>query len=633
MRFDEFMLFDEAATAIFPNDSSGQHHCRKCLNRLTDMARRYPGIMSEAAKKDVRKGVAFKSKELDDLEHGVFARRLARRLWQQPGKTTTGTTKKPNRLDYGDFLHHSVLQQGEVLGDMQWEAWEITKKALELGGVDPNVVTDPNTTLAERMALVGKINWQNVTLPRLKTALGPSFRVPEDWRRAFAIERLKRIKTAVEKGEPIMNSHEQKLLGIWRTLEIQLGGEEEGQPSQILPADSHTDVGQTRTPTSLADRRRLYHVLTGNTTESVEPSKLLQLSPQSAYYHLTQYGVDVVRDEEATDIYLTRILQDLRSGNAFIPSSARGSDADGKRWRDSAARSWGGFISAGRGYDPANAPGVAQWITGMTTRGHKTRVNPSGRRVPYAYNEPEEFKWPGDAGKVPPIKYVIDVPSKEIPNEDINAFYRAHTPESEMAVQQELVKPARDAVMWLKNKGWIDDASEIDDYTQDVVVGMLGRTGSVPNWRTNLGFRRSTASMLARRFASQGWPSATKERSGQMDGAEVQSNTLSMASPSNRQGGEDAYSRVQGGAARARATIQNAIAAMLDIDTSNMGAEDEGKFVDAIDSLSDPKHAARALDTLDKLSARHASALPQVRHAVDRIQQHLEPLMAKVRVG
>ena len=150
MRFDEFMLFDEAATAIFPNDSSGQHHCRKCLNRLTDMARRYPGIMSEAAKKDVRKGVAFKSKELDDLEHGVFARRLARRLWQQPGKTTTGTTKKPNRLDYGDFLHHSVLQQGEVLGDMQWEAWEITKKALELGGVDPNVVTDPNTTLAGR---------------------------------------------------------------------------------------------------------------------------------------------------------------------------------------------------------------------------------------------------------------------------------------------------------------------------------------------------------------------------------------------------------------------------------------------------------------------------------------------------
>jgi hypothetical protein len=37
------------------------------------------------------------------------------------------------------------------------------------------------------------------------------------------------------------------------------------------------------------------------------------------------------------------------------------------------------------------------------------------------------------------------------------------------------------------------------------------------------------------------------------------------------------------------------------------------------------------LNTLDKLSARHASALPQVRHAVDRIQKHLEPLMSKVR--
>jgi hypothetical protein len=62
-----------------------------------------------------------------------------------------------------------------------------------------------------------------------------------------------------------------------------------------------------------------------------------------------------------------------------------------------------------------------------------------------------------------------------------------------------------------------------------------------------------------------------------------------------------------------------------------MGADDEEKFVDAIDQLSDPSQAARALNTLDKLSARHASALPQVRTAVDRIQRHLDPLLGKVR--
>ena len=56
----------------------------------------------------------------------------------------------------------------------------------------------------------------------------------------------------------------------------------------------------------------------------------------------------------------------------------------------------------------------------MTTRGHKIRTNPSGRRVPYAYNEPEEFERSGD---VPGIKYVIDAPSSEVPDEDINAFY------------------------------------------------------------------------------------------------------------------------------------------------------------------------------------------------------------------
>ncbi|MGA2617986.1 MAG: hypothetical protein ABSF26_10275 [Thermoguttaceae bacterium] len=39
----------------------------------------------------------------------------------------------------------------------------------------------------------------------------------------------------------------------------------------------------------------------------------------------------------------------------------------------------------------------------------------------------------------------------------------------------------------------------------------------------------------------------------------------------------------------------------------------------------------RALNVLDRLSTRHAAALPQVRKAVDRIQRHLEPLMSKVR--
>ena len=46
---------------------------------------------------------------------------------------------------------------------------------------------------------------------------------------------------------------------------------------------------------------------------------------------------------------------------------------------------------------------------------------------------------------------------------------------------------------------------------------------------------------------------------------------------------------------------------------------------------ADPAQAVRALDTLDRLSARHAAALPQVRKAVDRIKGHLDPLMAKVR--
>ncbi len=123
-RFADFLVFDAAATAIY-DGPSGQRYCREFLCRLAEMVQRHPGtFLAEAVRKDARKGVAFKSRTLDDLEHGVFAQRLAKRLWQKPdeGKrskkaSSTGTPA------YGDFLRHSVQQQGDVLGDMNWEQW------------------------------------------------------------------------------------------------------------------------------------------------------------------------------------------------------------------------------------------------------------------------------------------------------------------------------------------------------------------------------------------------------------------------------------------------------------------------------------------------------------------------------
>ncbi len=132
----------------------------------------------------------------------------------------------------------------------------MTKAALELGGIDPAALDDPNTSPAERLALVAKINWQNVTVPNLKAKLGPSFTVPDDWKREFGIARLKKIKTAVEQGQQIVDPKDRRLLGIWRTLEVQLSG-------QILPSGPKTDVGMTKMPMSLADRKRFYRTLTG----------------------------------------------------------------------------------------------------------------------------------------------------------------------------------------------------------------------------------------------------------------------------------------------------------------------------------------------------------------------------------
>jgi hypothetical protein len=568
-------------------------------------------LIEEAAKKDSRKGVAFKQKSLDDLETGVFASRLADKL---------GT--KPSGGNYSDFLYRSVRSQGDVLGDLNWEKWEVTKAAMELGGIDPAVLDDPNKSLAERLALINRINWQNVTLPALKARLGPSFKVPNHWKTQFGIELLKNVKAAVEQGQPITDPKERRLLGIWRTLEVQLGGEGD-QPSQILPAGPKSDVGMSRLPMSRADRTRFYKTLTG-TNEAAEAP--LQLSAQSAYDYLTGYGMEVVSDEEAKDLYLTRILNDLRNKEAFIPSSARGSEADRKRWRDSASRSWGGFLPPARFYDPGNDPGFAQFLAGMSTRSFQMRRNPSGRRVPAGYNEPEEVA----RGEMPTIKYSIDVASQEVPDEAINAFYGRRTPESTSAVETELVKPARDAVNWLKRKGWDIDPAKLDDYVQQVVMGMLARTGSVKGWRGNTAYRRSTAAMLARRFASQGWPLEAKEKTGRMAGDEDHPGVV--ATTSQRSGGDDEFSRIQRGAARARDAIHRAIAFLLDTDTSQLGSDEE-KFVDALDSLSDPDQAMDALDVVNRISARHAAALPQVRRAVERIKRQLEPLLGKVRGG
>jgi len=237
--------------------------------------------------------------------------------------------------------------------------------------------------------------------------------------------------------------------------------------------------------------------------------------------------------------------------------------------------------------------------------------------VPYAYPEPEEFKADFD---MPGIKYTIDVPSQEVPDERINAFYRSGTPEANAAVEEELVKPAKQTLNWLRHTGWEVSPSRLDDYTQQVVMGMLNRTGAVRNWRTNAPFRRSTALMLARRYISQGWPSETREKSGRID-------TLDRATGGDHERRDD-FSRIQGSVAKARQVIQRAVASLLDTDTSPM-KNDEEKFVDALDSLRNPDRATIALDVLDQLATRYRRELPQVKLAVNRIQRHLKPLMRR----
>jgi len=168
----------------------------------------------------------------------------------------------------------------------------------------------------------------------------------------------------------------------------------------------------------------------------------------------------------------------------------------------------------------------------------------------------------------------------------------------------------------LRNKGWIDDPTRVNDLVQDVVMAMMGRTGSIPNWRP------TPAIAEARRVCSLDvlpprWPSATKEKTGRM-GREDRPDLVQTATGSNRTAARPVQPD-QGGAQSPQA-IQKAIASILDLDTSNMG-DDEEKFVDAIDSWATraggqgTEYSGQALRST--CSGTHKS------HAVDRIQRHL----------
>ena len=80
--------------------------------KLAEMVRAYPGTFSEAARRDARKGVAFKSKSLDDIEHGVFAQRLAQRLWRSQQRREDRRNRPPPRpmaISYGSRVQHKAM--------------------------------------------------------------------------------------------------------------------------------------------------------------------------------------------------------------------------------------------------------------------------------------------------------------------------------------------------------------------------------------------------------------------------------------------------------------------------------------------------------------------------------------------
>jgi len=57
---------------------------------------------------------------------------------------------------YGQFLTPKRSAASRCPGGMAWDSWEVAKVALELGGINPGLLTDPKTTPAQRLAMVAR---------------------------------------------------------------------------------------------------------------------------------------------------------------------------------------------------------------------------------------------------------------------------------------------------------------------------------------------------------------------------------------------------------------------------------------------------------------------------------------------
>ena len=177
--------------------------------------------------------------------------------------------------------------------------------------------------------------------------------------------------------------------------------------------------------------------------------------------------MEVVSDEEATDLYLARILKDLRNKTAFIPSSAKG-----KRGRQKTLagfrRTDPGAVSlpAGQMLRPWQLAGIRPMACRDDHQGFQDEDEPQWPKSSLRLPEPEEV---GRSDEMPGIKYSIDVPSQEIPDEEINAFYRSRTAGSHRRRRKGIGQASQGCRELAETQGLgTSTPAKIDDFVQDV---------------------------------------------------------------------------------------------------------------------------------------------------------------------
>lgn len=331
------------------------------------------------------------------------------------------------------------------------------------------------------------------------------------------------------------------------------------------------------------------------------PSEIA-LNVDDAYVKIKAKHGDILTDEQAELMFLSKVRDDLIAGKAFVPKPGTADqDRRYQRW----AQTMMGTAGASTGIsNPVTNPGEVQSLTG--------RVRPiQGKK----FGDIEDHPKMPEGGSSPYIS--LGKERVAFPDAKINKLYNT----DHEARRNEIEKPAKVAARkYLKHL----KPDEYEDAVQDISTELFGVTG-IDGWRDSEPLRQHWAKLIAFRFREKLMRRMTREKSGLQKVGDPDSIDLTAAAAGKGFG--DMSKKAQPMGRKERSEIEKR-ASGSENELLDMGLEGEDAIYakEIADILSraqkdrdsvDHEEMVDAIDKLKNLSAKYPAIDTWVRKQIE----------------